>query len=300
MAEKKNQPIIVIKKITVVKGGGHGGGWKVAFADFMTAMMCFFLVMWLVTQPEEVRKQVAKYFSGPTIIEQQLSAYGAEITLEKLFLDLINEPLKAFQTFTEPADLSPDLLSLGSKKVVIFHIANELGDMAKNVEINRDEISFEIPEAYLFEKHSSEPAAQFVSVMEKVKQLTTGLENSNVDISSTVLAKGYPIEVRSNASTVANQRLDLIKNQVASSFEHSSNKLIPEAIVSERPWVPGVPAGFVRFRFRQKEMLSDGSKPRELKGSIGEAGDGASVYDEFVRRMSEPKRKKKKKETRSK
>lgn len=40
MAEK--EPIIVIKKITNVEAGGHGGSWKVAFADFMTAMMAFF------------------------------------------------------------------------------------------------------------------------------------------------------------------------------------------------------------------------------------------------------------------
>ncbi|MCC5758135.1 motility protein MotB, partial [Klebsiella pneumoniae] len=39
---------MVIKKITVVNGGHHGGAWKVAFADFMTAMMAFFLVMWLL------------------------------------------------------------------------------------------------------------------------------------------------------------------------------------------------------------------------------------------------------------
>ncbi|MBC7370261.1 MAG: chemotaxis protein MotB, partial [Bdellovibrionaceae bacterium] len=46
MAEKKQT--IVIKKITIVAGGGHGGSWKVALADFMTALMAFFLVMWLL------------------------------------------------------------------------------------------------------------------------------------------------------------------------------------------------------------------------------------------------------------
>ncbi|NUN04377.1 MAG: chemotaxis protein MotB, partial [Bdellovibrio sp.] len=53
MAEKK--PTIVIKKITVVAGGGHGGSWKVALADFMTALMAFFLVMWLLGQSEETK-----------------------------------------------------------------------------------------------------------------------------------------------------------------------------------------------------------------------------------------------------
>ncbi|HEX4923628.1 MAG TPA: flagellar motor protein MotB [Bdellovibrionales bacterium] len=294
MAEKKEkQPIIVVKKITINKGGHHGGSWKVAFADFMTAMMCFFLVMWLVVQPEEVKKQVASHFSGPTVIEQQLSAYGAEITLEKLFLDLINEPLKAFQAFVQPADLTPDLFSLGTKKVVLFHIAHELGDIARNVEINQDEIRFDIPENYLFEKYSSKPAAQFVTIMEKVRLLTTGLEHANVELRSTVMAQGYPPETHGELSDIANARLDLVKNQVASSFENSTNNLRGDAQVSERNWEPQTPAGYVRFHFKQKEALPEGLKPRKLRGELGGKGSDASVYDEFVNRMSESQRKKK-------
>lgn len=60
-----NQPIIIKRK----KGGGHdghhGGAWKVAFADFMTAMMAFFLVMWLVGQDDQVKKAVSEYFRDP-------------------------------------------------------------------------------------------------------------------------------------------------------------------------------------------------------------------------------------------
>ena len=73
MAAKDKKTTIVIKKVTVVAAGGHGGSWKVAFADFMTAMMAFFLVMWLVNQSEEVKKSVAEYFSTPSIIEYNFS-----------------------------------------------------------------------------------------------------------------------------------------------------------------------------------------------------------------------------------
>lgn len=61
----QQQPIIIIKKIVKGHGGHHGGAWKVAFADFMTAMMAFFMVMWLVTQKAEVRESVAGYFREP-------------------------------------------------------------------------------------------------------------------------------------------------------------------------------------------------------------------------------------------
>jgi flagellar motor protein MotB len=46
-------------------GKGGGGAWKVAYADFVTAMMAFFLVMWLCAQNSEVKKSVADYFSDP-------------------------------------------------------------------------------------------------------------------------------------------------------------------------------------------------------------------------------------------
>ena len=61
----KEQPIIVIKKKKGGHGGHHGGAWKVAFADFMTAMMAFFLVMWLMSSEEEIRSAVATYFTNP-------------------------------------------------------------------------------------------------------------------------------------------------------------------------------------------------------------------------------------------
>jgi chemotaxis protein MotB len=58
------QPII-IKKIK--KGGGHahGGAWKVAYADFVTAMMAFFIVMWIIAASEETKESVTAYFDDP-------------------------------------------------------------------------------------------------------------------------------------------------------------------------------------------------------------------------------------------
>ena len=61
----KEQPIIIKK---VKKGGGHGhhgGAWKVAYADFVTAMMAFFIVMWILGQSEEVKQSVQDYFEDP-------------------------------------------------------------------------------------------------------------------------------------------------------------------------------------------------------------------------------------------
>src|SRR5579864_4895185 len=66
---KNNQrPIIIVKKKK--KGGAehHGGAWKVAYADFVTAMMAFFLVLWLVTAvSKEQRAAVFEYFKNPSM-----------------------------------------------------------------------------------------------------------------------------------------------------------------------------------------------------------------------------------------
>jgi len=60
----ESQPIIIKKKI--VHGGHHGGAWKVAYADFVTAMMALFIVLWLMGSSEPVKKAVAGYFRDPS------------------------------------------------------------------------------------------------------------------------------------------------------------------------------------------------------------------------------------------
>ena len=73
MANDKEQPII-IKRIKRGHGAHHGGAWKVAFADFMTAMMAFFLVMWLVGQKPDVREAVGGYFRDPGKFDREGAA----------------------------------------------------------------------------------------------------------------------------------------------------------------------------------------------------------------------------------
>jgi chemotaxis protein MotB len=69
MNAKANRPIIVVKRPKVT-GGHHGGAWKVAYADFVTAMMAFFMVMWLVASVnKEQRAAIFDYFKNPSMQE---------------------------------------------------------------------------------------------------------------------------------------------------------------------------------------------------------------------------------------
>ena len=80
MAARPNtppRPIIVKKIIQEAHAGHHGGAWKVAYADFVTAMMAFFLLMWLLgATTEKQRKALADYFA-PTIVETKQGSAGS-------------------------------------------------------------------------------------------------------------------------------------------------------------------------------------------------------------------------------
>jgi chemotaxis protein MotB len=81
--------IIIVKKKSKGHGGAHGGAWKVAYADFVTAMMALFIVLWLLAQTDkELQKEISEYFrtgvfsGAPSILE------GGSGLLDKGFVDV--------------------------------------------------------------------------------------------------------------------------------------------------------------------------------------------------------------------
>src|SRR5690348_16322737 len=76
-ADRRNVRNVIIRREEVVEGGHHGGAWKVAYADFVTAMMAFFLLMWLLNMTsEEQRKGLADYFSPNNVLSRGSSGTG--------------------------------------------------------------------------------------------------------------------------------------------------------------------------------------------------------------------------------
>lgn len=76
MGVSTNAPVIIKRKKVISGGGHHGGAWKVAYADFVTAMMAFFMLMWLLNATtEQQRKGLADYFA-PTVPLSRVSAGG--------------------------------------------------------------------------------------------------------------------------------------------------------------------------------------------------------------------------------
>src|ERR1035441_8769200 len=60
------RPIFVIKRKKAGHAGHHGGAWKVAYADFVTAMMALFIVLWLMSADEKVKEAISAFFNNPT------------------------------------------------------------------------------------------------------------------------------------------------------------------------------------------------------------------------------------------
>ena len=102
MADEKSRPII-IKRKAGGHGGHHGGAWKVAYADFVTAMMALFIVLWLMNSNSKVQEAVAGYFRDPAGVGKlagtQKEHSGKSIEVSKDNMKKVKEDLeKALQT----------------------------------------------------------------------------------------------------------------------------------------------------------------------------------------------------------
>ncbi len=76
MTTHKEAPIRIVKKKKHGHGAHHGGAWKVAYADFVTAMMALFIVLWIVGQSKQVKEYVANYFKDPGAFMQNTKGGG--------------------------------------------------------------------------------------------------------------------------------------------------------------------------------------------------------------------------------
>jgi chemotaxis protein MotB len=125
-------PTIIVKKITIVAAGHHGGAWKVAYADFVTAMMAFFLLLWLLgATTEKQRKGIADYFT-PTLVKMRQASAGSNGLLGgSSMTDADNYAHRAGQTGTKAITIPRD--ATGGPKEGGSNI-KRVGDMQKQLE----------------------------------------------------------------------------------------------------------------------------------------------------------------------
>lgn len=97
MHEMKHDSVILIKKRRRGHAGHHGGAWKVAYADFVTALMSLFIVLWLTSTSDSVRRSVAHYFNDPrgvsTLEGTNLNGAGHALPLDRNGLQKLKQQL---------------------------------------------------------------------------------------------------------------------------------------------------------------------------------------------------------------
>ena len=97
MHEMKHDSVILIKKRRRVHGGHHGGAWKVAYADFVTALMSLFIVLWLTSTSDSVKESVAHYFNDPrgtsTLQGTNRNGSGHSLPLDRNGMQKLKEQL---------------------------------------------------------------------------------------------------------------------------------------------------------------------------------------------------------------
>ncbi|MFC3088740.1 flagellar motor protein MotB [Tabrizicola soli] len=196
MAGPGNGAPVIIKRKKVVAGGGHhGGAWKVAYADFVTAMMAFFLLMWLLNATtEKQRKGISDYFN-PTIPVNRISgggdgAFGGDSVFAEETMAHTGTGAMDRETSTatdtgvsgrgaggaeaELEDVEKALLARGGEsntmQQLLRHVVTRVTDEGLVIEI------FDLPEAPLFEGESADPAPvtrSIAALLAEVLNLTT-------------------------------------------------------------------------------------------------------------------------------
>ena len=149
MSGPSNAPVIIKRKKVVAGGGHHGGAWKVAYADFVTAMMAFFLLMWLLgATNEKQRKGIADFFN-PTIPLNKVSGGGdgafggdsvfSDQTLAHNGSGTVMKPPTSDNDDKAFAEIERDLAGIGGESMVsellAKHVTSRITDEGLIVEV---------------------------------------------------------------------------------------------------------------------------------------------------------------------
>lgn len=219
MSAQSNAPIIIKRKKVVGGDGHHGGAWKVAYADFVTAMMAFFMLMWLLNATtEKQRKGIADYFS-PTIPINRISGGGdgsfngdsvfTEDTLAKVGRGASSQKPSAEDqargdsgTQQENASNQADadlvaseerLLGKAGESAIsdqlLKHIVTKVTEEGLIVEI------FPLPDAPLFQPDTDTPTAVLTALVSVVAEVFALAQN---DVAINAYVASQPITVREN------------------------------------------------------------------------------------------------------
>ncbi|MEX1146820.1 MAG: flagellar motor protein MotB [Sphingomonadales bacterium] len=142
MAKNEEERPIIIKRVKKVSGGAHGGAWKVAYADFTTAMMAFFMLLWLLNVTSEEQKQgLADYFAPTSASISGASGAGGVMGGTSLSRDGSMSSGAVVMTMPKPSQ-TPDGSATGAKSDAAEQARDRAEDWEQALAL-REERAFE-------------------------------------------------------------------------------------------------------------------------------------------------------------
>jgi chemotaxis protein MotB len=188
-SSRHNAPVI-IKKIKKGGHGHHGGAWKVAYADFVTAMMALFIVLWIIGQSKQVKESVAQYFRDPGAISKTsgglLQGAGPKMQAETK-LELSNSPLDVSALLDQqPLELQKQILQqIQDSLLATIAYAPEFESLKDQIEIEftSEGLRIELLEkenSSFFEIGSAKPAPVAVAILRRIAEEAQNLTNDVV------------------------------------------------------------------------------------------------------------------------
>ena len=223
MAGQSNVAPVIIKRKKIIQGGGHhGGAWKVAYADFVTAMMAFFMLMWLLNATtDKQRKGIADYFS-PSIPISRVSgggdgAFGGDSVFSENVLTQngmgasVSRPTEdnqargnndegagaAEQEKQALQTVEKQLTALGGESMtmerLLRHVTTRVTDEGLVIEI------FDLPDVPLFDADTAEPTEALTGIVGLLAEVLPLAENQ---IALNGHVRSYPITLIDNPAPV--------------------------------------------------------------------------------------------------
>jgi chemotaxis protein MotB len=229
MAKEKGATI-VIKKVTVAAAGAHGGAWKVAFADFMTAMMAFFLVMWLMGSDEETKASISHYFNHPN------TPYDKGRDPQSDTASPLGEKMGQGDTILKGADGGvPEDLVREPLRDLKKEVEENLGQLAFGIEFDADieVLKFSLPGDELFEVGSSKIRSQATPYLDRLARIFAKV-NGNVLIEGHLDSK--PLITGEDPYIFSTQRAVAVMNYFRDKHKMDEDRFCPRGVASRRSW----------------------------------------------------------------
>lgn len=244
MNDKSRRPIVV-KRVKRVQAGAHGGSWKVAYADFVTALMAFFLLLWLLSMVStDKRAQMSEYFKNFTIFKDSghspvadasklVAKYGADMKIAAMKAQVNAEVLrKKIKTAVERK-----LKSMENQVVI------DITDSGVRIQIVDEEGSV------MFQKGSAVPT-------QKAREILALLAENIKDTNNKIVVEGHTDSVPFRGDQITNWELSTSRASAARR-ELEANGIEPSRI-----------ARVVGYSDQELLIKEDPENPRNRRISI--------------------------------